>query len=270
MPSARSSAARQPRRLFGRAILLLAGWLHPPTGWADSPDQGRHLRAEGVRKVVAAVRQTACQNARGASVKGDALTVLYVRSAARAALDLPAEQRASALLLGLGLALDDSTVLLDNPVTAGIYSKLETPDQRQARLRDLGKPTMRDRRDWAQHFFISAALCEVVGPALAESAGLLKEQLDMRPGGSGFSFADFHADLAGIAFAQGLKQGEPTVEQLARALDIAGVLPDPTGLREGLTREAFRRDYGSTGDPRFQAELKSIRARLRPLPEIKP
>jgi hypothetical protein len=220
--------------------------------------------------VVAAVRQTARRNARGAAVKGDALTVLYVRSAARAALDLPAEQRAAALLLGLGLALDDSTVLVDNPLTAGICGKVETPQQRRARLRHLGKPTMRDRRDWAQHFFVSAALCELLGPVLAESAGLLKEQLDMRQGGSGFSFADLQADLAGIAFAQRLKQGGQSADQLARSFDVAGVLPDPAGLREGLTQEAFRRDYGSTGDPRFQAELKSMRARLRPPDEKKP
>jgi hypothetical protein len=251
--------------------LLLAGWLLCllPAGRADSPDQDRHLRIEGARKVVAAVRESAGQNARGDAATGDALTALYVRSAARAALDLPAEQRAPALLLGLGLALDDSTVLVDNPLTAGICGKIETPEQRRARLRDLGKPTMRDRRDWAQHFFVSAALCELLGPALAESAGLLKEQLDMRQGGSGFSFADLQADLAGIAFAQRLRQGGQTVDQLARAFDVAAALPDPAGLREGLTQEAFRRDYGSTGDPRFLAELKSMRARLQS-PEKKP
>jgi hypothetical protein len=241
-----------------------ASGVSPPESTAkDAPNP---TLADSARKIVAAIVEAARRNARGATPRtGDDLTALYLREAAAAAKKLPADQAAGALLLALGIALDDSTILRSNPLAAALCRRIESDDERKARLAVIGKPTLRGRRDWTQHFVVSCFLTEFVGPDLAESAGLLKEQLDMRPGGSGFSFADLGADLAGIAFAVRLKQGGLTLDRVA-TFAATDFLPKPDGLKEGLTREQFDRAYGSLSDPRFRTELDGIRQRVAELP----
>ena len=56
---------------------------------------------------------------------------------------------------------------------------------------------LRGRRDFAQHFMISASLSMTGGNIFSDAVGLLKEIDDSR-GGSGFSFNDLCADKAGI------------------------------------------------------------------------
>jgi hypothetical protein len=109
-------------------------------------------------------------------------------------------------------------------------------------------------------------LTQAFGTLLAEQAGLLKEHLDMRPGGSGFSFGDLSADLAGIELAARLQKGKLKLDRLARKLRPADYLPDPAGLREGLTAEQFAKDYGSVTDQRFRTELEKLRRRVQELP----
>src|SRR5262249_35677964 len=115
------------------------------------------------------------------------------------------------------------------------------------------------------HFAVSCALTEVVGSSLAEAAGLFKEQRDARPGGSGFSFVDLNADLAGVALAMQLKKGRITLETLEKKYRVGDFLPDHTGLREGLSAAQFARDYGDVNDQRFRAELEKIRKRIAAL-----
>ena len=76
----------------------------------------------------------------------------------------------------------------------------------------------------------------------AEAAGLFKEQQDARPGGSGFSFADLNADLAGVALAVRLKRGGITLEKLEKKYGVADFLPNHAGLREGLSASQFAQD----------------------------
>jgi hypothetical protein len=199
-------------------------------------------------------------------LKGDPLTVYYCREAARAATRLPTKQAAAAYLLALGLALDDSQILRKNPLTADLCRRVESDAERRERLAVLGSPTMLDRRDWCQHFVVSCTLTQVVGEPLAEAAGLFKEQLDSQPGGSGFSFADLSADLAGVAFAMRLQRGQLSLEKVASGFLVTDFVPDAKGLREGLSAEQFARDYGSTDDKRFQRELAGLRQRIRDLP----
>src|SRR3954467_9300487 len=143
----------------------------------------------GVGAGVAAVVRAAEANARlplpadrGAreSVRraGDELTELYVQAAAGGARKLAAEQAPSPFLVGLGVALDDSTILRRNPLTAALCRRAESDAERKQRLAFLGKPTMRGRRDLTQHFVVSCALVAIVGESLAEAAGLFKEQQD--------------------------------------------------------------------------------------------
>lgn len=260
-------------RVIGVAWLL--GLVLPPERGPAQEVLGRGT-ADGARAVVAAVVRAAQENARlplktdrGARAPyrrtGDQLTAHYIRVAATAARRLPARQQAASFLVALGIALDDSRILRANPLTAALCRKVESNEERRKRLAVLGSPTMRGRRDLAQHFVVSCALTELVGAALAESAGLLKEQQDSM-GGSGFSFIDLCADFSGVTLAVRLKKGEVKLENLARGFHVEDYLPELKGLREGLTAVQFARDFGSPTDRRFLAEVDRIRRRIRELP----
>jgi hypothetical protein len=218
------------------------------------------------RSVLAALVRAAEANRRK-TIRGDALTEYYVQSAAEAAQQVPADQQVAAFLLALAVSLDDSTLLRDHPLTAELWRQIETPPERQRRLAALGEPTMRARRDWTQHFFISAALTTLAGPTMAETAGLFKEMQDAKPGGSGFSFGDLGADFAGIAFAQRLIAAKSSfLPHLQKNFRVDDYLPSLADLPEGLSQKAFAAQFGSITDPRFRAEKELILDRIRNLP----
>ena len=234
---------------------------------------------DGARAVVRAVREAAEANARlpqrgapGARApfrrSGDELTAYYFRAAAAAARKLPADKAPGAFLVGLGVGLDHSTILRDNPLTRKLCRRIESDAERKKRLDALGSPTMRGRRDSCQHFVVSCALVEIVGAPLAEAAGLYKEVKDSQ-GGSGFSFIDLCADLAGIELATRLKKGELKLAALEKGYRVEDFLPEFTGLREDLQAAQFAKDYGSLRDKRFLAELEKVRTRVRALPVYK-
>jgi len=201
-------------------------------------------------------------------VSGDELTELLLRAAATAADGLPQKQQASAFLLAVAIGLDDSTILRSNPLTSKLVKRVESDDERKQRLAVLGNPAMRGRRDLCQHFAVSCGLAALLGESLAETAGIAKEQKDSR-GGSGFSFVDLQADLAGIALATRLQKGTLSVATLARKFKVGDFLPEEKGLREGLTAEQFEKDYGSLSDERFKKELSVVRKRVEALPGYK-
>ncbi len=226
-------------------------------------------KEEAIRKVVQAVTRTATVLAKQPDrPKDDKLTAEYVKAAAAAATTLGEDVRAAAFLIGLGIALDDSTLLRKNPVTGRLCEAVESDAERRERLTVLGLPTMHQRRDLCQHFAVSAALAEAQGPVLAEAAGLLKELADLE-GASGFSFADLAADYAGVAFAQKVKKTPAVLADLAKGFAVADYVPSVSGLREGLSRERFEADYGSAGDPRLMNALEAVRARVIELPAYK-
>jgi hypothetical protein len=248
-----------------------------PVAAAELSPRNKEL-ADAARRVMAAIGEAAGQNRRlperavGGKgpfrLEGDELTQRYFRAAATAAQQLPKEQAAPAYLLALGVALDDSNLLRSNPVSGGLVRRVETDEERERRLKSLGAPTMRGRRDLAQHFVVSSTLTALYGAKAAEAAGLLKEQLDARSG-SGFSFADLCADLAGIAFAGRLLAGETTLAQVADTFAVNDYLPELKGLKEGLSPEAFAKAYGSASDERFKAEWEAMQKRIRELPGYK-
>ena len=207
-------------------------------------------------KVVAAVAKAAKDNAALPAEKrldGDALGDLYVRAAAGAA-----GEDGKAFLVGLAHAVDPG-----KPRVAGLESAEET----KARLRDLGKPSLRGRADLLLHFAVSAALAATSGPGPAELAGILKEQTDMMPGGTGFSFADLLADLAGIRFAAWVKADpKARLALLAKEFRGADACPDPKGEPEGLTAEAFAKEYGTVADDRFRKKVAALKEAVAALP----
>lgn len=237
-------------------------------------ERTRNAKEEAVKAVVTAVTAKAEANAKlpangaGARLKGDDLTAAYVQAAATAALAVEKEYREAAFLLGIGLALDDSTVLRDNPVTASFCKAVEADDERRQRLAVLNNPTIRNRRDLCQHFVISAALTEMAGAALAEQAGLLKEQMDMK-GASGFSFSDLAADFAGIEFAKKVKANAAELEAVGKKFAVADFVPAIDGLRDGISADRFKSDFGSLEDAKFKAAHAAVWARVKALPAYK-
>lgn len=195
--------------------------------------------AAATRIVVDAVRTAAVErvNQPGAPLVQDRLTEYYVRRAAAAAQALPTDTAAVAFLLGLGMALDDSPTLLQIPLTRGFSQAVESPTERAVRCSQLANPTLSGRRDLAQHFFLSGYLTAVAGATAAEAAGLSKELADAKDGGSGFSYHDLAADLAGIQFASRVLAREWTLAELARSFEVQRVLPSLENLPQGLPWE---------------------------------
>jgi hypothetical protein len=245
--------------------VLLAIFLVAPPVKAEKPDRQALIRA--ARQVVAAVVEAGRINQmRDKPLRGDALTEHYVRVAAAAARKLPDDRSAWALAVGLGVALDRSTMLRTNPLTLFTWRQVESDAERSKRLKVLNVPTLHDRHDLTQHFAVSAALTAVLGAKPAESLGLAKEWLDSAPGGSGFSFADLAADLAGIELATRLLARPARLEALAKRFRVRDYCLAPRGLDEGLARKTFESRYGSLSDQRFQKALTELRKKVQALP----
>lgn len=237
--------------------------LLPADAAPAKPD--RDAMIAGARKVAAAVVASAKANAaRPRPLRGDAATEHYLQAAAAAAAKLDKEQ-ARAFLLGVGVVLDSSTSLRGNLLTRATWRAVESDQERAARLKAVGEPTMHGRHDLAQHFAVSAALTAVAGETAAEAAGLLKELHDANPGGSGFSFADLAADYSGVALAASLIGKPKRLAELTKSSRIADLCVAPKGLAEGLSRKAFDEAYGGTDDARFTKEVAALRAKVKAL-----
>ncbi len=251
--------------------------LDGPVGVPNNSSERLQTMLAGARAVVQAVSDAAADNrllpdkssVGAVRLSGDQLTELYVRRAAATARKLPQNVAAAAFLLGIGVALDDSTLVRDFPIIGAYWRQVEPDSARTTRVALLGAPTMRGRRDSAQHFAISAALAALVGSKNAEAAGALKEISDSRSGGSGFSFADYSADLAGILFAGAVVGGHVPLERLEKGFLVRDFLPDLSGLKEGIAWDDFLRSYGSPLDPRFVQERQRLLGQIIALPGYK-
>jgi hypothetical protein len=196
---------------------------------------------------------------------GDALTQYYVRQAARAAHTLPNEIAPAALLMALGIGLDDSTTLRNLSETKGFVAAVESPQERLDRLATLGRPTMLGRRDLTTRFAQSAYLTSVLGTKAAETAGLGTELRDAQ-GAGGFSFADVAAHEAGIFFAGGVMKRRFSLPTLADSFSVDSFMPSVESLEAGLSAAQLDARYGSSDDERFQTQLQLIRGRVLQLP----
>jgi len=228
--------------------------------------EARKLPAKeaGVRAVVQAIAMEAAEVQRLPAKErpvADAITDAYVRAAATAAVQLDEAVRVPAFLIGLGIGLDDSTILSANPLTKKLCAAVENIDERKARIKNLGSPTIHKRRDLCQHFAVSVALTEILGAGLAELAGVSKELSDMK-GTSGFSFADLCVDLAGTEFATRVQKTPAMLEKLAKEFTVSDYAPDIDGLREDLNEATFKRDFGGVGEHRYKEQVEDLRKRV--------
>ena len=200
-----------------------------------------------------------------AKLSGDELTNLYVRQAALAASRSRSTNAKRAMLLALGIFMDDTRTLRSVPGIGSFISRVETETQRDERLAVMDKPTMRDRTDLTKHFFVSAHLFVAGGKQAAVSAGLAKEMMDSQ-GGTGFSFVDMAANRAGIIFAERLLADELPLTNLARRFHVDDYLPSLRGLKEGLTSANLQKNYGGAGQPTVAEEIDQIEQRVLDLP----
>lgn len=174
-----------------------------------------------------------------------------------AAGDPVLENRAA--LVALGALLGDSRI-------SGFQRSVVDDAQRTAAARVAGQVTIRGRRDWTQHFCVSAAITATSNEAASNQVGLMKERMDMRPGGSGFSFADLAADRAGtrLAVAATRDQGAARAMQvrLAGKFALDDLFPRADDLPEGLSEAELKSRYGGVGGAGYKELMADIERRL--------
>lgn len=133
--------------------------------------------------------------------------------------------------------------------------------QNHPSYRRFMQTTLRGRRDWAQHYLISAALELLAIPRMSHSIGLLKEEIDA-DGGSGFSFADLAADLSGIRFAQqATRSGFEAIKfqrKVAILSHISHIAPSMKHLPEGILEASFKDRFVSIDSDRFNQMIDTI------------
>ena len=139
------------------------------------------------------------------------------------------------------------------------------PSERTIRLTLLGEPTMRGRRDLAQHFFVSGYLTATMGGEAANAAGVAKELVDSntterlqlrRPRGR----------PRRVRFAEGVMSRRFPLHLVGQAFSMASFMPEINDLPEGLSATDVASQYGTAGDPRFQKQLDEIDQRIQLLP----
>jgi hypothetical protein len=136
--------------------------------------------------------------------------------------------------------------------------------------RDWPRPAPRNvvlagRRDFAQHFTISAALAAAAGSPLADAIGLYKEVDDSR-GGSGFSFNDIAADRAGARFGELAVRDAAGAAKAQRAGLASEYFPEVRDLPEFIAEPEFKRRFGGIGAPAYRKMMADIEARIAALP----
>lgn len=230
------------------------------------PSALTQARDNVARQVIRAVTARARS---AAGLTGDELAKEYVKAAAATAFreDLTAdqEQRMSGFLIGLGVALDDTDALLNEPMTAEAIKNVETEAERAERLKVLGNPTFGGRRDLCRRFAIGCGAGELLrtvtqAEEIALDRSFSKGALT-KP--TGISFSALAAEFAGIEFARVASNDVIHIKRLAGETTLAANLPSFDGLREGLSFERFQEEYGDTSDARFQKVLTDIRTRVR-------
>lgn len=141
--------------------------------------------------------------------------------------------------------------------------KLLEGDGRSIRRAPRVLLSLHGRRDFAEHYVISAALAVNGGSRLASAIGLIKEEEDASKG-SGFSFTDLAANRAGVRLGE-RATGEAAAQvqqRLAAARSDTDLLPDFRDLPEFMPQAEFDRRYGPIGSPRYLKIIDRIDARI--------
>ncbi len=129
--------------------------------------------------------------------------------------------------------------------------------------------TLLARNDLARHYIISAALNVLSYSAMSLAIGEFKELMDRGYGGSGYSFIDLAADMAGNALAESLRDDNKrseVIDTLRRRAPESSLMPEVAHLPEGLTAEDFRRVFGEVDSPQYRQLVDSIADEIMHMP----
>lgn len=142
------------------------------------------------------------------------------------------------------------------------------PDADKA-LKPLTPPLLRGRNDLARHFLISAALKVLSEQGVTLAIGEFKELMDRAMGGSGYSFVDLTADMAGIELARVATSPVHAVrvqQLLSDMHDDDVIMPPVDGLAEGLSKDQFIEQFERVDSDAYLQEVAKIKARLATVP----
>lgn len=124
------------------------------------------------------------------------------------------------------------------------------------------KLTLRGRQDLSLHFIYSAFIQLNSDSRFASGIGELKEVLDTNRGGSGFSFADLVADLAGVRYASYMTDGShnltSSILALAKSSDQNLFMPSIDKQLEGLSEAEFKRRFGNIESSKYKKLVAAI------------
>ncbi|MFK7912839.1 MAG: hypothetical protein AB8B93_02900 [Pseudomonadales bacterium] len=160
-------------------------------------------------------------------------------------------------------------ITLGHPKISEVVAQL--PPEFGSMQRLWSQAPLQNRSDWTRHFWVSAALTCLSDQALSLDIGQLKEELDAgSQGGSGFSFGDLAADMAGVELAIAITSDPARARLLQRRLaqvdQFNQFVPALAGLPEGLTEQQLQQQYGGTEGRDYQQLVNEIGASISAQP----
>lgn len=131
------------------------------------------------------------------------------------------------------------------------------------------KPVLANRQDLSLHFIFSAAIKLLSEQGISVAVGEFKELMDRGKGGSGYSFIDLTADMAGANFAA-LAVDPRTAEKIQDIMSSEAneflFFPSIEGFDEGMDKSKFRQKYTNIESKEYLKVVEEIEKRMRELP----
>jgi len=129
--------------------------------------------------------------------------------------------------------------------------------------------TLQGRYDLAQHFSMSAAIASSTNERFANSIGVYKELSDIDKG-SGFSFSDWVADMAGAKFGTMASRKDTKARLLQKAMTTVSsegfFMPNVSDMPDHLGEKRFASEYGGVEGAAYQRLLQHISRRIDQCP----
>lgn len=131
------------------------------------------------------------------------------------------------------------------------------------------RPVLANRKDLSLHFIFSAAIKLLSEQGISVAVGEFKELMDRGKGGSGYSFVDLAADMAGANFAA-LAVDPRTALQIQNMMSQEAsetlFFPQIDGFEEGMSKSEFKRKYVNIESRKYAEVIDEIERRLKRLP----